>query len=47
MTTDLVAYLSFDGECEAAFKHYEKVLGVFESLEARALGIVLSRGGHP
>lgn len=27
MTTDLVAYLSFDGECEAAFKHYEKVLG--------------------
>jgi PhnB protein len=27
MTTDLVAYLSFDGECQAAFKHYEKVLG--------------------
>jgi PhnB protein len=27
MTTDLVTYLSFDGQCEAAFKHYEKVLG--------------------
>ena len=27
MTTDLVTYLSFDGECEAAFKYYEKVLG--------------------
>jgi PhnB protein len=27
MTTDLVAYLSFDGECEAAFRLYEKVLG--------------------
>ena len=26
MTTDLVTYLSFDGQCEAAFKHYEKVL---------------------
>jgi PhnB protein len=26
MTTDLVAYLSFDGECEAAFRHYERVL---------------------
>jgi uncharacterized glyoxalase superfamily protein PhnB len=24
MTTDLVTYLSFDGHCEAAFKHYEK-----------------------
>lgn len=27
MTTDLVTYLSFDGQCEAAFRHYEKVLG--------------------
>ena len=27
MTTDLVTYLSFDGHCEAAFKHYEKILG--------------------
>src|SRR5580700_6453744 len=27
MATDLVTYLSFDGQCEAAFKHYEKVLG--------------------
>ena len=27
MTTDLVTYLSFDGRCEAAFKHYEKILG--------------------
>jgi PhnB protein len=27
MTTDLVTYLSFDGQCEAAFKHYEKILG--------------------
>jgi len=27
MTTDLVTYLSFDGQCEAAFKYYEKVLG--------------------
>jgi PhnB protein len=27
MTTDLVTYLSFDGKCEAAFKHYEKILG--------------------
>lgn len=26
MATDLVTYLSFDGQCEAAFKHYEKVL---------------------
>ena len=26
MTTDLVTYLSFDGQCEAAFKHYEKIL---------------------
>ncbi len=26
MTTDLVTYLSFDGQCEAAFKYYEKVL---------------------
>jgi len=25
MITDLVAYLSFDGQCEAAFRHYEKV----------------------
>ena len=25
MTTDLVTYLSFDGQCEAAFRHYEKV----------------------
>jgi PhnB protein len=24
---DLVTYLGFDGQCEAAFKHYEKVLG--------------------
>jgi PhnB protein len=27
MVTDLVTYLSFDGHCEAAFKHYEKILG--------------------
>lgn len=27
MTADLVTYLSFDGQCEAAFKHYEKILG--------------------
>ena len=27
MTTDLVTYLSFDGQCEAAFKHYERILG--------------------
>jgi len=27
MATDLVTYLSFDGQCEAAFKHYEKILG--------------------
>ena len=27
MAKDLVTYLSFDGQCEAAFKHYEKVLG--------------------
>jgi PhnB protein len=27
MASDLVTYLSFDGNCEAAFKHYEKVLG--------------------
>ena len=27
MATDLVTHLSFDGQCEAAFKHYEKVLG--------------------
>jgi PhnB protein len=27
MTTDLVTYLSFDGQCEAAFRHYEKILG--------------------
>jgi PhnB protein len=27
MTTDLVTYLSFDGACEAAFRHYAKVLG--------------------
>ena len=27
MTTDLVTYLSFEGQCEAAFKYYEKVLG--------------------
>jgi PhnB protein len=27
MVTDLVTYLSFDGQCEAAFKHYENVLG--------------------
>ena len=27
MITDLVTYLSFDGHCEAAFKHYEKILG--------------------
>jgi PhnB protein len=27
MVTDLVTYLSFDGQCESAFKHYEKVLG--------------------
>jgi uncharacterized glyoxalase superfamily protein PhnB len=27
MTTGLVTYLSFDGQCEAAFKHYEKILG--------------------
>ena len=26
MTTDLVTYLSFDGQCEAAFKYYEKIL---------------------
>ena len=24
---ELVTYLAFDGQCEAAFKHYEKVLG--------------------
>jgi uncharacterized glyoxalase superfamily protein PhnB/uncharacterized protein YndB with AHSA1/START domain len=24
---DLVTYLGFDGDCEAAFRHYEKVLG--------------------
>lgn len=24
---DLVTYLAFDGQCEVAFKHYEKVLG--------------------
>ncbi|MGH8338135.1 MAG: VOC family protein [Gammaproteobacteria bacterium] len=27
MATDLVTYLGFDGQCEAAFKHYEKILG--------------------
>jgi uncharacterized glyoxalase superfamily protein PhnB len=27
MAIDLVTYLSFDGQSEAAFKHYEKVLG--------------------
>jgi PhnB protein len=27
MTTDLVTYLSFDGQCEAAFKYYERILG--------------------
>ena len=27
MTTDLVTYLSFDGLCETAFRHYEKILG--------------------
>jgi PhnB protein len=27
MTKDLVTYLSFDGQCEAAFKCYESVLG--------------------
>ena len=26
MTTDLVTYLSFDGQCEAALKRYEQVL---------------------
>ena len=26
MTTDLVTYLSFDGQCEAAFRFYEEVL---------------------
>ncbi|MBV9559936.1 MAG: VOC family protein [Bradyrhizobium sp.] len=25
MVTDFVTYLSFDGKCEEAFKHYEKV----------------------
>jgi len=27
MTNDLVTYLSFDGQCEAAFRQYEKILG--------------------
>lgn len=27
MVTDFVSYLSFDGKCEQAFKHYEKVFG--------------------
>jgi len=27
MVKDLVTYLSFNGECEAAFRFYEKVLG--------------------
>ena len=27
MVTDFVTYLSFDGQCEEAFKHYEKVFG--------------------
>jgi PhnB protein len=27
MMTDFVTYLSFNGECEAAFRFYEKVLG--------------------
>jgi PhnB protein len=27
MMTDLVTYLSFDGQCQAAFEHYEKILG--------------------
>jgi len=27
MTTDLVTYLSFDGKCEEAFRHYASVLG--------------------
>jgi PhnB protein len=27
MATDLVTYLSFDGQCEAAFKHYKKIFG--------------------
>jgi PhnB protein len=27
MITDIVSYLSFDGKCEQAFKHYEKVFG--------------------
>jgi hypothetical protein len=27
MTPDLVTYLSFDGQCEAAFNRYEKILG--------------------
>jgi PhnB protein len=26
MITDLVTYLSFDGQCEAAFRYYEEVL---------------------
>ena len=26
-TIDLVTHLGFDGQCEAAFKHYEQVLG--------------------
>jgi PhnB protein len=27
MVTDFVTYLSFDGKCEEAFNHYEKVFG--------------------
>jgi PhnB protein len=27
MRTDIVTYLSFDGKCEEAFKHYASVLG--------------------
>lgn len=27
MITDFVTYLSFDGQCEAAFRQYQKVLG--------------------
>jgi PhnB protein len=27
MITDIITYLGFDGQCEAAFAHYEKILG--------------------
>jgi hypothetical protein len=44
MATDLVTYLSFDGQCEAAFKHYEKSLGGKILMMARDAGAPADAG---